>query len=122
MPRAPQPCKCGAPSTTGRCPGCTTQARKRAERRRPSAKQRGYTGTHHTFRRLVLHRDPWCVCPGCPSCSLPTRCARDSTDADHHPKARSELVASGMNPNDPKYGRGLCGRCHWQATIHDHIN
>lgn len=36
--------------------------------------------------------------------------------ADHYPTDRRDLVKMGLNPNDPKYGRGLCERCHNRYT------
>ena len=93
---------CGRRSS-GRCESCAAAA----ERARGSAASRGY-GTQHEarFRRRVLTRDPVCVL-----------CRRAlSTVADHFPLSRRELVAAGMDPNDPRHGRGLCARCHSKAT------
>jgi 5-methylcytosine-specific restriction protein A len=39
-----------------------------------------------------------------------------STVADHWPVDRRELVARGMNPDDPSGGRGLCASCHGKET------
>ncbi|MEU6709988.1 hypothetical protein ABZ897_00800 [Nonomuraea sp. NPDC046802] len=39
-----------------------------------------------------------------------------STVADHHPLSRRELVARGLDPDDPQYGRGLCTSCHGKET------
>jgi len=87
----------------GRCSACTA----RAERRRGSARERGYDHHHETrFRRVVLARDPICVL-----------CSKDwSTDADHYPLDRRELVRRGLDPNDPRHGRGLCHSCHSAQT------
>jgi 5-methylcytosine-specific restriction protein A len=83
--------------------------RVEADRARGTASQRGYTGAgHRAFRTAVLHRDPICVqCRAAPS-----------TVADHHPLSRRELIARGMNPNDPANGRGLCKPCHDRETAH----
>lgn len=54
----------------------------------------------------VLARDPLCVICG----------IRISTVADHHPLERRELVARGLDPNDPERGRGLCSGCHNAKT------
>ena len=107
MPRALKVCNVtGCPELTaeGRC----TAHRQEAERARGTAGQRGYSGRGHAaFRRAVLSRDPICVIPGC---------YRPSQHADHHPMSRRELVAAGLNPNDPKRGRGLCHGHHSSET------
>lgn len=90
-------------SQGGRCDGC----RSEAEQRRGTARQRGYGRGHETrFRPAVLARDPLCaICR-----------ARPSVHADHHPLSRRELVAQGLDPDDPKHGRGLCQQCHARET------
>lgn len=100
----------------GDCPDGHGRAQRRASQirtdaRRPTASRRGYGATHRTrFRGPVLQRDPICVlCREAPS-----------TVADHHPLTRRQLVAQGLDPNDPKHGRGLCGPCHSAETAkHD---
>lgn len=87
----------------GRCTACDTAA----DRKRGTAADRGYTRGHRTFRTAVLRRDPICVIPGC---------YQPSKHADHHPQDRRELVALGLNPNDPQYGRGLCASHHSSET------
>lgn len=106
MPRAFKVCSTpGCPELVdrGRCATHTQQA----ERRRGSARDRGYDHAHETrFRRAVLARDPICQL-----------CKRDwSTDADHYPLDRRTLVLRGLDPNDPKHGRGLCHSCHSSET------
>jgi 5-methylcytosine-specific restriction enzyme A len=95
----------GCPNLTqaGRCGDCRAQA----ERDRGSPTDRGYGHDHRTrFRLAVLARDPVCVlCHQQPS-----------RHADHHPIDRRNLVAQGLDPNDPGRGRGLCGNCHSRAT------
>lgn len=93
----------------GDCEAGHTAARRRArEARRPTARQRGYDVEHERrFRRQVLARDPVCV-----------KCGKaPSTDADHYPLSRADLVARGLDPNDPKHGRGLCHPCHSRETV-----
>lgn len=86
-----------------RCP----QHRAASDRSRGTATQRGYNSAgHQAFRNAVLTRDPICVI-----CDV-----RHSTIADHHPMSRKELIAAGLNPNDPQYGRGLCKPCHDRET------
>lgn len=95
----------GCPEFTqdGRCP----EHRREAERRRGTARQRGYGRDHEQrFRPGVLARDPMCALCG----------QRPSVHADHYPLSRRELVEQGLDPNDPKYGRGLCGPCHSSST------
>jgi 5-methylcytosine-specific restriction protein A len=106
VPRALTPCTqpgCPALTTGGRC-----QTHQRAaDQARGTAADRGYDTTHRRrFRRAVLRRDPICV-----------RChARPATVADHHPTSRRDLVAAGLDPNDPAHGRGLCAPCHSAET------
>lgn len=96
----------GCPTLTpgGRCPAHA----KASDRARGTASQRGYTSKGHrrTFREQVLARDP--ICKVC-------RKAR-STVADHYPVSRRDLIAQGLDPNDPKHGRGLCDTCHNRET------
>lgn len=108
-------------------PGCPnlieTPARKcdacaRAQRDR--ARTRGHnpysTKGHQSFRRQVLARDPYCTCPGDSGrggCGKHHGlCGNPSTIADHYPYERTELIDMRLNPNDPKFGRGLCKQCH----------
>lgn len=95
----------GCPEYTdsGRC----SDHRRRAERKRGTSTQRGY-GTQHRarFRAGVLARDPVCVlCRRAPA-----------TEADHWPLSRRELLAQGLDANDPVRGRGLCKPCHSSQT------
>ena len=85
---------------------CDKHTRQREARRR-GTKDKGYnTAGHKAFRTLVLHRDPICVLCG----------VAVATDADHYPKDRKQLVLEGLDPNDPKHGRGLCHACHSKET------
>lgn len=108
MPRAKRPCPTpGCPELTdgGRCTTC----RAAADKARGTATQRGYTGPGHArFRRLVLTRDPLCVL-----------CGHVATVADHWPTSRRDLVAAGLDPNDPNCGRGLCKSCHDRSTARE---
>lgn len=88
----------------GRCPEHNREAR------RARTDNAVYSSTgHRTFRRQVLTRDPICVL---------CRTNR-ATVADHHPHSRRELEAAGLNPNDPRYGRGLCHPCHSIETANN---
>ncbi len=104
--RARQVCsRPGCPNLTsgGRCDECKAEA----EKLRGTAAQRGYGARHRNrFREGVLRRDPVCVLCG----------KSPSAHADHYPFDRRELVERGLDPDDPKYGRGLCGACHSSET------
>lgn len=115
MPRALKICPTpGCPNVVqaGRCDTCSAMA----ERQRGSATERGYGHAHRTqFRAAVLRRDPLCTCVD-DSHGHTGQCLAPSTVADHHPRSRRELVALGLNPNDPQYGRGICTPCHNKHT------
>lgn len=110
MPRALKKCN-GLPGkhcvndTAGRrCDDCAREA----DRARGTAAERGYSGPEHAeFRRRVLAKHRWCQIKGCRS---------RSTDADHYPQDRKELVRLGLDANDPDFGRGLCGYHHKSET------
>lgn len=61
---------------------------------------------HREFRRQVLERDPICVL-----CEVMA-----ANVADHYPKSRKELETLGFDPNNPRFGRGLCRGCHNSQT------
>lgn len=99
----------------GRCHDCAA----RSDAQRGTAAQRGYDYQHRTgFAPAVLKRDPRCVCAD-PRHGHAARCGATSQHADHHPRSRRELVALSLDPNDPKYGRGVCHRCHSKRTAED---
>ena len=87
----------------GRCATCRTRADRT---RRPDGNPYATAG-HQRFREAVLARDPICVL-----CM-----AAHATVADHYPIERRDLVSTGLDPNDPTRGRGLCKPCHdrWTA-------
>lgn len=122
MPRANRVCSCtgcqahdgSCPElvATGRCSGC----KRAAEQRRGTARQRGYDRRHErTFREQVLTRDPLCVCTDTSHGHGP-QCLAPSVHADHHPTPLRDLVALGLPPYHPRYGRGLCHSCHSRTT------
>ena len=108
MPTARKVCSTpGCPSivlfSAGRCADC----RAKADKARGTPAQRGYKSSgHKRFRSAVLARDPVCV-----ECKV-----RPSQHADHWPVSKRELIARGLDSNDPFYGRGLCAVCHSKAT------
>lgn len=112
MPRAAHPCPTCHEPVRGRCPTCS----QRADRRRGTFKERGY-GTRHRsrFRSGVLCKNPTCVCTDTTH-GHPAPCGQTSVHADHHPLDRRELVARGLDPDDPDHGRGLCPSCHSKHT------
>ncbi|PZG03974.1 holin [Micromonospora craterilacus] len=105
--RAPRRCTTtgcrGVPGPQGgKCPGCRARTGRASDQRRGSPTERGYGREHRdVFRPGVLARDPVCVLCG----------VRPSVVADHWPLDRKQLVARGLNPNDPVHGRGLCEPC-----------
>lgn len=117
MPTRRAPCStpgCPGITTGSRCPDCTGQA----EQRRGSSTDRGYDARHrHRFRQLVLDRDPTCTCRDKRHRHHAGRlCFAVATVADHHPLSRRQLLARGLDPNDPDRGRGLCEPCHNAET------
>lgn len=105
-------------SGTGKCDDCRDKARAESDARRGTSYQRGY-GKQHTdrFRIGVLGKNPHCVCTAS-YCPHTKECGRLSTVADHFPLSRRDLVARGMDPDNPAYGRGLCEPCHDRHTAH----
>lgn len=87
---------------TGQCPACRAEGDKA---RRPHGNPYATRG-HRGFREQVLARDPICV----------LCLAARSTVADHYPTERRDLVAQGLDPDDPARGRGLCVPCHDRHT------
>lgn len=115
MPKALTVCsKPNCPTLTdgGRCPA----HRRATDQARGSRLERGYGRAHETrFRPGVLRRDPRCVCDD-KAHDHDVPCGAPSTVADHHPRSRRELVARGLDADDPKFGRGVCKRCHDKST------
>ena len=97
----------GCPRLVAEAGPCSTCSRKQDEARGTAA-QRGYGHAHRTlFRPQVLARAGYI-------CELCQRAI--ATVADHYPLSRRDLVAEGLNPNDPRYGRALCKPCHDAET------
>lgn len=92
----------------GSCsPQCRTRRKAAGNRARGSAALQGYGKAHRElFRAPVLERDPVCVLCG----------TTPSTHADHWPRSRKQLIAQGLDPDNPQYGRGLCASCHSRET------
>lgn len=91
------------------CPEFTPGGRCSRHQRPNRSGTRGYDGKHRTrFRPAVLRRDP--------ICTWPEGCDQRSTDADHYPRTRKQLIVDGCDPDDPRYGRGLCRSHHSRWT------
>jgi 5-methylcytosine-specific restriction protein A len=106
--KSPTPCRCGRKVVShGKCETCLSKSRRQIDRVRGNAGERGYGHDHREqFRLAVLKRDRW-IC---------RMCGGAAVAADHYPSTRRELVAAGLNPNDPQYGRALCTTCHNRHT------
>lgn len=89
--------------TDSRCPVHSKSAQRKHW---DNTKAYNTKGHRVRFRLGVLKRDPICVL-----CHV-----AQSTDADHYPRSRQELVELGLDADDPQYGRGLCGPCHKRET------
>ena len=97
---------------TGRCPACAATADRA---RRPHGNPYATRGHRLGFRAPVLAAQPYCRCVG--ECGHHEgMCGQPSTVADHHPVERGDLVAQKLDPNDPRYGRGICKPCHDAKT------
>jgi 5-methylcytosine-specific restriction enzyme A len=112
MPRALKVCCTpGCPNLTpgGRCADC----KRESDRARGTSAERGYNSAGHLrrFRPGVLERDQLCVL-----CEAEGRPPTLATVADHWPLSRRELIAQGLDPDDPERGRGLCAGCHNRET------
>lgn len=107
MPTAPRK-PCSSPG----CPELTAGSKcdehaAAADKARGTSTQRGYGKAHRVqFREGVLARQP--ICQMCRR--------KPSTEADHYPKSKRDLLRLGLNSNDPRYGRGLCHECHSSHT------
>lgn len=125
MTRQAAPCAipgCPADSAPGRsrCRSHQLDADRRAERKRPTAAQRGYDRKWQRTRDRKLDASPYCTCDGCPSCYRLTpagRCLRPATDPDH-------VDDDGMGPyaddgHDLDKLQSLCHPCHSHRTGRD---
>jgi 5-methylcytosine-specific restriction protein A len=123
MPRALRVCPClGCTAHDGSCPELTPggkcqPCRTAGDLARGTSRERGYnTLGHRAFRSAVLRKNPICVCDYPNAHGHGASCLRQSTRADHHPTDRRELVRLGLDANDARYGRGLCGGCDSSQT------
>lgn len=93
--------RCGRIIDTGTlCDECRSTYRSPTERPYDSAEWR-------RISRRFLARNKWCAS------SLHRGKKVPATVADHYPHSRRELLAKGVaNPDDEKYLRPLCTKCH----------
>lgn len=97
-------CPALIPPTTRACPECLKRVRHTTD-------TKPYTSAGHRKARaklLALH--PFCQCDGCKAHK--GLCTRKATIADHYPLERFELIAEGKDPNDTRFMRALCKKCH----------
>jgi 5-methylcytosine-specific restriction protein A len=93
----------------GRCPDCRTDRQRQQDAQRPSASARGYGSGWRRVRGAFLKAHPTCQTPGCSSAS---------TEADHYPKTRAELVAAGeLHPDAWRFLVARCKPCHSARTL-----
>jgi 5-methylcytosine-specific restriction protein A len=116
MPRALRPCPVRGCIELAKSGACTAHRAER-ERARGTAQERGYSGRRWYARRSAcIRRDPICVCTDLSHGHGP-RCSAPSTDADHDPIERRDLVAAGVkDPDAVEYLKGKCGPCHKKRT------
>lgn len=96
--------KCGGACCGGRCkdreygPGSTP---------RPSASEQGYGARWRKVRDPFIAANPICVDCGAPS-----------TDADHAPVSRRDLIARGVaDPDAWEHLQARCHPCHSRRTV-----
>ena len=111
--RAPRPCSrvgCSGKAQDGHslCARHLSRQRAHSDTKRKATRTDYSARGHRSFRSAVLGEQPWCV-----------RCGGEATVADHYPLRRRELIARGLDPDDPQYGRGLCAPCHNSHTARD---
>lgn len=99
-----------------KCRDCKRQAERE---RRPHGNPYATSG-HRRCRRQVLARDPRCVCTG--DCGRHEgMCGAPSTIDDHWPYERKQLIEMDLDPNDPKWSRGICKPCHDAKTARTNV-
>ena len=100
---------CAELVTTGAgwCDRHRKQARRRAERGRPSASARGYGSRWRKIAAEFLEYFPVCV-----------DCGGEATVPDHDPLTRAELVRRGVpDPDTWEYLVPRCASCHNRKTV-----
>ncbi len=102
--RPPHLCACGMRTIPHgeRCPCQVTATRERNarhDRRRPTARQRGYDGEWRKARRDYLAAHPYCAMPGC---------GAPATTVDHIIPHRGDRALFWTRRN----WQALCTRCH----------
>jgi 5-methylcytosine-specific restriction endonuclease McrA len=99
---APRHCPRGhAPFTGPRCPECAKRAKAEADKRRPSARERGYTKDWERESKAFLAAHPVCIACGSPA-----------TVVDHLIPHRGNQKLFWMREN----WRPMCKPCHDRKT------
>lgn len=93
----------------GRCPDC----RAKAEKKRGTARQRGYDRAWEQTRAAYLAAHPFCECDDCEALPKATRPA--ATDVDHI----DGLGPKGPRGHDPTNLRALTHAHHSRRTARD---
>lgn len=101
---------CASLTPTGKCPGCSRLAARTADRRRPTAHQRGYDARWRRTRSEYLDEHPFCECVDCGR--LPAGRRPAATDVDH---------IDGLGPKGPRGHdwtnlQALAHGCHSRKT------
>lgn len=100
---------CGelVPVGSRRCGPHTSEARRRADAKRPSAADRGYDAAWRKLAADFLAAYPWCA-----------DCGQPATTPDHDPVPRVELVRRGV-PDPDAWHRLVprCTPCHSKRTV-----
>ena len=98
----------GCPELTkaGKCSEHRKAARRRSERGRPSAVERGYGKAWRKTRTAFLRAFPTCI-----------DCGDVATVADHAPRTRADLIAQGApDPDAFEHLEPRCASCHSSKT------
>lgn len=92
---------------SGPCDSCRRERRRTSDRRRPSARARGYDAEWQRTRADYLAANPWC--------EDETGCLEPATDVDH----KDGQGPSGPRGHDWNNLRSLCHSHHSKRTARD---
>lgn len=95
--------RCPKLTASTRCEGCSKAKRRASDRRRPGARERGYTKQHERDRDKFFSIYPLC--------QWHEGCIERATDLDH-------IDGNPFNRSWSNY-RGLCGKHHKMRTAQD---
>jgi 5-methylcytosine-specific restriction enzyme A len=91
---------------SGKCGDCRKAARKRSDRNRPNAGERGYDAKWRRTRARFLQLNPWCSEPGC---------SERATEVDHI----DGLGPLSIDGHKHRNLRGFCKPHHSKRTARD---